>query len=126
MLDFLTYLLQTELIYPNGFKILAKKMDMLNSISSQPDCDKLFINSGFFIFFPEGRIRKQIKNGLNRKEVLKKFRDSSKYTLMSSIYEYRVLCNGSGDTKARILIFTSIFRVKLNNWWKHNVPKAKK
>lgn len=120
------FLLQTELIYPNGFKILAKKMDMLNSISTEPDCDRRFINSAFLIFFPEGRIRKQIKKGLNREGVLEKFRESSKYALMSSIYEYRVLSNGSGDTKARILIFTKVFRVKLNNWWKNNLPKEKK
>lgn len=108
-----------DLVYPNGFKVPAKKMDLLNEIPSDPGNDRLFINTAFFIFFSEKRLRKQVKNGLNRLDVLKKFRDSSKYELMRAIYNYRVLSNGCADANGRIRLFGSIFRIKLNNWWRH-------
>lgn len=112
-----------DLVYPNGLKITAKKMDLLDTIPSDPGNDRLFINTAFFIFFSEKRLRRQVKNGLDRNAVLEKFRDSSKYELMRAIYDYRVLSNDCGDIKTRIRLFTTIFRVKLNNWWRQHVSK---
>lgn len=74
-----------EMIYPNGVNVPAKQMDILDNIPSDSKNDRLFINTAFFIFFTERKIRKQIKNGIVRDAVLEKFRSSSKYGLMKSI-----------------------------------------
>lgn len=114
-----------ELIYSNGCKIPANQMDLLNDIPDDADNDRMFINTAFFIFFSEKMIRKQVKKGSLRKAVLEKFRSSAKYELLRSIYEYRVLLNGSGQIRSRIRLFRTAFRVKLNNWWSTNVSKPK-
>lgn len=107
-------------IFPNGVSIEAKKYNMLSQILSNPRNDRLFINTQFFVFLKEEYIHKQIKKNPNRKAVLEKLRDTSKYDLMRRIFEHRVLYDGSGDTQSRILIFRSVFRVKFNNWWASN------
>lgn len=114
-----------EMIYPNGAKIPAQKIELLNAIPSDASNDRHFINSAFFVFFSEKRICKQTKNGLGCGEVLEKFRNSNKYELMRDIYEYRVMNDGDGDTKSRLRTFRHTFRVKLNNWWRSNATKAK-
>lgn len=83
------------MIFPNGVKILAKKHKILDGIFTGPTHDTQYINNQFFVFIKEKHLRKQI--GKNRKEVLEKLRDSSKYDLMRLIYEYRVLSDGNGD-----------------------------
>lgn len=115
---------QTEFTYPNGTKISVKKIELLDAIPGDASNDRLFINSAYFIFFTEKRIRKQAKNGLTCAQTLNKLRNSIKYELMRDIYEYRVMNDGDGDIKSRIRIFGHIFRVKLNNWWRSNVKKA--
>lgn len=114
-----------DFIYPNGVKIPANQIELLDGISGDATNDRLFINSAFFIFFTENRLRKQIKNGLTCAQVLEKFRNSIKYDLMQDLYKHRVFSNGSGDAKSRIHIFAHTFRVKLNNWWRTNCTKAK-
>lgn len=74
--------LQANLIYDNGVKVSAKKMEFLDTISSEPTADRLFINTFFFIVFSEKYLRKQIKKGLNRTEVLNKMRDSNRHKVM--------------------------------------------
>lgn len=58
---------------------LAKQ---LNSIPSSPSFDRTYINSAFSIMFPEKRLRRQVKKGIARQDILKKFRDSERYQLM--------------------------------------------
>lgn len=100
-------------------------MEILNSISSDAFNDRLFINSAFFIFFAEKKIHKEIKNGRTCSEVLDTFRTTINYMLLQDIYKYRVLSDGNDETKSRLGIFTNVFRVKLNNWWRTNVTKEK-
>lgn len=117
--------IQEDLIFPNGVKISAKKFKLLEAIPVDPPNDRLFVNSAFFVFFNEQKIKKKIKKGFTRDEVLKDFRESNKFEIMRSIYEYRVLTDSNGDVSARIRSFSNTFRVKLNNWWRVNVPKSK-
>lgn len=105
------------MIYPNGVKVVAKHLKHLKFISSSQLFDRSFINSSFLIFFTEKYILKQKKKGLTRKEVLNKFRESSRYETMKNMYEHRILNDGRGDIKSRLGIFKNSFRVKLNNFW---------
>lgn len=113
------------MVYPNGTKIPVQKIELLDAIPSDESNDRLFINSAFFVFFTEKKICKQVKNGLGSAQVLEKFRSSTKYELMRDIYEYRVLSDGDGNIKSRLQTLGHTFRVKLNNWWRTNVTKAK-
>lgn len=114
-----------DLIFPNGVKVSARKFKLLSAIPTDPANDKQFINSAFFVFITEKKIKKQIKKGLERNAILEYFRDSSKCEMMRSIYEHRILTDGNGDTKGRIRDFKHTFRVKFNNWWRTNMPKPK-
>lgn len=64
------------MIYDNGVKVWANKMDILETISSEP-----IVNS-FFTVFSEKYLRKQIKKGLTRNDVLKKMPDSNRHKVM--------------------------------------------
>lgn len=121
---FWQFFFQMELIYPNGTKLPAKKVELLREIPSNAANDRLFINSTFVVFFTEKRMRKHVKNGLTCPQVLEKFRNSSKYKLMQDMYEYRVLNDENGDVRSRTKIFGNTFRVKLNNWWRTNAKIA--
>lgn len=106
---------QTEVIFLNGVKILAKKYKMLDEILTGPSHDRLYINNQFFVFLKEKYLHRKIEKNLDRITVLEKLRDSSKYDLMRLIYEHRVLSDGNGDVKSRINIFRSVFRIKFNS-----------
>lgn len=112
------YDFQDKVVYPNGVKVASKPLKHLKTILSAPTFDKPFINASFVIFFTEKYIKQQKKHGLDRKATLQKFRDSSRYETMRSIYEYRVMCDGHGDVKERLGSFKNTFRVKFNNNWK--------
>lgn len=119
---------------------LSKELD---TISSDPNYDRTYINTQFFLLFPQKYIKKQAKKGLTREQVLTKFRDSNRYETMKGsfyspkfsfqliirnnflidLYEYRVLGNGQGDVDARKRLFKLCFRTKLNNWWSSNASK---
>lgn len=75
-------LLQADLIYENGVKVSAKVIEILDTITSDSSGDRLFINTFFFAMFPEKYIKKQMKRGMNRSSVLKKFRDSKRHQVM--------------------------------------------
>lgn len=113
----LFYKFQSKMIFPNGVKVMAKHLKHLDTISSSQVFDRSFINYSFMIFFSEKYILKQRKKGLARKEILNKFRESNRYDTMRNMYEYRILCDGHGDIKARFGIFKNTFRIKYNNWW---------
>lgn len=51
-------------------------------ISGDSNIDREYINSQFVAFFPEKYIKKQIKKGRVREEVLSKFRESNRYETM--------------------------------------------
>ena len=74
--------LQVDLIYESGVKVSAKVMEILDTITSDPSGDRLYINTFFFAMFPEKYIKKQMKKGMNRSSVLKKFRDSKRHQVM--------------------------------------------
>lgn len=93
---------------------LIKRLD---SISGDASFDRLYVNSHYAIMFPEKYIKKQVKKGSGRKEILTKFRDSNRYEIMELLYKYRVLSNGRGDIKHRLSIFGLVFRTKFNNWF---------
>lgn len=111
------FLFQDKMIYPNGVKVVAKLLKYLETMSSAPTFDKPFINASYTIFFTDKYLKKQKKNGLDRKATLQKFRDSQRYETMRSIYEYRVMCDGRGNVKERVGLFKNTYRVKFNNTW---------
>lgn len=115
---------QSKWLYPNGVKLDQKLVKQMDSISSDPSCDRLFINTLFMIVFSSKYIYKQSKKGLDRKATLNKFRDSNRYELMKNMYDYRVLRNGRGDSKTRMGLFKLVFRSKLNNWWKDHIKNV--
>lgn len=117
MLNFSFFLFQTKFIYQNGAKVDVNLVKQLDSISGDAPFDRLFINTHFTIMFSEKYIRKQMKKGLDRKNILVKFRDSNRYEIMKFLYEYRVLVNGRGDIKHRLSMFKLVFRTKFNNWF---------
>lgn len=80
--SFLEYFLQTDFIYPNGTKVSVKLTKQLETMSKDPSCDRPYINAHFFMVFPEKYIRKQVKRGLSREDILAKFRDSGRYETM--------------------------------------------
>lgn len=75
-------LLQADLIYENGVMLSAKVIEILDTLTSDPSGDRLYINNFFFAMFPEKYIKKQMKRGMNRSSVLKKFRDSKRHRVM--------------------------------------------
>lgn len=105
--------------------VSAKKYQLLDAIPMDSSNDRHFINSAFFIFFTEKKIRKLVKKGHSRHAILDQFRASNKFELMRNIYEYRVLFDNEGALKVRIRDFGHTFRVKFNNWFRANVPKSK-
>lgn len=104
-------------MYPNGAKADVNAIKQLDSISDDAAFDRPFINTHYAIMFPEKYIRKQVKKGLNRKDILNKFRSSDRYEIMEHLYQYRVLSNGNGDIKHRLSVFKLVFRTKFNNWF---------
>lgn len=70
------------MIYPNGAKVPVKSLRILEMISGDSNIDREYINSQFVAFFPEKYIKKQIKKGRVREEVLSKFRESNRYETM--------------------------------------------
>lgn len=110
-------LFQVKLIYPNGAKVDVNLVGQLDSISGDAGFDRLFINTHFAIMFSEKYIRKQVKKGLDRKNILDKFRSSNRYEIMQFLYDYRVLSDGRGDIKYRLKMFKLVFRTKFNNWF---------
>lgn len=79
---FIQYFLQSKLMYPNGAKISASASKKLETISGDPNCDRTYVNTQFFVVFSEKYLKKQVKKGLSRKEMLSKFRDSNRYEVM--------------------------------------------
>lgn len=71
-------------MYPNGTKISVKLTKQLQVIASTPSFDRPFINALFLMVFTDKYIRKQLKKGLNREDILTKFRDSDRYETMKS------------------------------------------
>lgn len=112
-------------MYPNGVKVDQKLAKQMDTISSEPSCDRMFINTHFMVVFSNKYIFKQFKKGLDRKATLNKFRDSNRYELMKNMYDYRVLCNGRGEIRTRLNLFKLVFRSKLNNWWKDHIKNGK-
>lgn len=76
---------QSELIYPNGTKMTVKKAGVLETIPTDSFADRLFINSEFSMLFSEKYLRKQMKKGLDRAEVLTKFRSSGRHDVMKGM-----------------------------------------
>lgn len=70
------------MIYPNGVTVSAKSMKKLEKISDDPDSDRAFINTHFFVIFPEKYLEKQLEKGCSREKVLSKFRDSKRYDIL--------------------------------------------
>lgn len=105
------------MIYTNGVKVAKPALRRLETISSAQQFYREFINSGYLVFFCEKYCRRQVKKGLSREQMLKKIRDSNRYETLQNVYEYRVLCDGQGDIKRRLISFKNVFRVKFNNQW---------
>lgn len=89
----------------------------LDTISGNASFDRLFVNTHFSIMFPEKSLRKQLKKGLGRKDILERFRNSNRGEIMEQMYKYRVLSDGRGDIKHRLSVFKLVFRTKFNNWF---------
>lgn len=58
---------------------MARQLEM---VPQKEASDRNYINTQFFMFFSEKYVRKQVKRGLSRKEVLSKLRDSNRYETM--------------------------------------------
>lgn len=76
------YISQSVLIYPNGVKIPVKLWKTIETISGDTRCDRKYINTQFFSVFPEKYIKKQVKKGLSRDQILLKFSESNRYETM--------------------------------------------
>lgn len=63
-------------------KVSAYMARHIETVSGDEASDREYINQHFFIVFPEKYIRKQVKKGLRREEILSKFRDSNRYETM--------------------------------------------
>lgn len=59
-----------------------KLAEQLESIPHSASFDRVYINKSFAIMFPERRLRRQVKKGLTRKNILDKFRESDQYRTM--------------------------------------------
>lgn len=79
-------LLQTELVYTNGVRVSAKLMEQSGTISSDPDSDRTYINTHFFIVFPESFLLERIKMGISREAILLELRDTDRYGIMKGIF----------------------------------------
>lgn len=60
-------------------------MDILNAISGNISNDRDFINKAFAIVFSDAYIRKLIKKGLNRQDVLKEMRETKRYATIKGM-----------------------------------------
>lgn len=79
---------QLEIIYANGASAPAELIKQLETISGHPESDRDYINSISFMFFSEKYLRKQVKKGLSREEVLAKLRDSKRYDIIKGLSRY--------------------------------------
>lgn len=77
---------QTELVYANGVSVSAKLSKQLEMISKDPEFDRIYVNTHFFIVFPEKFILEQIEKGLSRESVLLEFRESDRHQIMKGIF----------------------------------------
>ena len=73
------------MVYANGVSVSARLTRQLESISSNPDSDRSYVNAHFFIMFPEQMLLERAKIGLNREQVLLELRESDRYEVMKGI-----------------------------------------
>lgn len=66
-------------MYPNGVSVSKANIDALDIIPGSPAHDREFINKIFLVFFTNSYIRKQMKNGADRKTILKVLREKKRY-----------------------------------------------
>lgn len=57
-------------------------MKQLETVPRGATFDRTYINTAFFIMFPEKRLRRQVKKGISRKDILAKFREADQYQTM--------------------------------------------
>lgn len=101
---------QSQIIYTNGVTIPADLAKQLETISGEPGSDRVFINSHFPLFFPAKYVRKQVKKGLSREEILNKFRSSDRYATMKGRITTRQVIHSSHNTIIEYFSFHSHFR----------------
>lgn len=97
--------LQNNLVFPNGVTICSKLAKQLEVVNSESSSDRLYINTAFFVLFPEKYIKRQVKKGFSREETLKNFRDSARYDTMKSEVFFRHF---------QFFDFCQYFQVQLN------------
>lgn len=71
-----------KLVYANGLSVSAKLTKQLETITTDPESDRAFINAHFFVVFPEEFILERMESGLSREKVLSEFRESDRYDIM--------------------------------------------
>lgn len=93
-------------------KICSKLARQLEVVNAEPSSDRLYINTAFFVLFPEKYIKKQVKKGLSREEALKIFRDSARYDTMKGM-------NYISWFRFVFTFFFDNFNLQLG-WWQTN------
>lgn len=81
------------MIYPNEVKISVKNKEILDTIPTAPFADREFVNAQFSMIFSEKYLKKQLKKRLDRKAVLKNFRECGRHDVMKGRTYFILISN---------------------------------
>lgn len=73
--------------------MLAKNKEILDTIPTAPFADREFINTQFTMIFSERYLKKQLNKRLDRKEVLKNFRECRRHEVMKGRTYFIIISN---------------------------------